>query len=307
VNAAVQSLVFEGLAADDTEARILLARGEAILRPAQDHGIVTPLAQVVSASMLLGAVRHHSQVTYGALLEGSAPALRFGSRQPECRERLEFFNEQMSRSLAPCLRRVPVDLAEVIRRAVALGDDCHSRTAGANELLLSSVDGLEPGIAADLRALPAFVLPLLMAGAAAAMAHHRNPMAALGGNGVDFGVRRYGESTWRQMAAAAPVQDPGHGQSLPGGAAAAQPGRPTLFPLPAIGDSVLIDYCGLGGQVDEPALRRTLLNPQSGLIDPARIAATRCTPAFNLAVLDSAGESGLIGRGVYHPPAELFA
>jgi hypothetical protein len=201
---------------------------------------------------------------------------------------------------------LPVGLAEIIRGAVARGDDCHSRTAIANELLVSSVEGLEPGIAAALRAVPAFVLPLLMAGAAAALGHHRHPIAALGANGIDFGVRQRGESTWRQMAAAAPVEEPQRGPRLPTASAAARLKRPTLVPLPAIGDSVLIDYCGLGGQVDEPVLRRMLLDPLCGLIDPTRIAAGR-TPAFNLAILDSAGECGLIGRGVYHPPAELFA
>ena len=55
------------------------------------------------------------------------------------------------------------------------------------------------------------------------------------------------------------------------------------------------------------ALRLALLDPSTGMIDPARIAIDGRTPAFNLAILDCAGESGLIGRGVYHPPAELFA
>ncbi len=57
VNAAVQALLFESLAPDESAARELIARGEIQLRPAQDHGIVTPLAQVVSASMLLVAVK----------------------------------------------------------------------------------------------------------------------------------------------------------------------------------------------------------------------------------------------------------
>ena len=56
VHAAIQALVYEGLAADARVAAALLARGEVRLQPAQDYGIVTPLAQVVSASMPLVAV-----------------------------------------------------------------------------------------------------------------------------------------------------------------------------------------------------------------------------------------------------------
>jgi hypothetical protein len=119
----------------------------------------------------------------------------------------------------------------------------------------------------------------------------------MGGNGVEFGVRRRGESAWRQVPAQAPSSAAIDPPAVP---------RPAVA-LPAIGDSVLVAYCGLGGQVDAPALRRALLDPCSGIIDAARIAAGGVSPAFNLAIFDSGGKLGLIGRGTYHPPVELFA
>jgi hypothetical protein len=297
VNAAVQALLFERLAADEAEARNLLSRGEVTLRPAQEHAIVTPLAQVVSASMLLCSVRHHEAVAHGALLEGASPALRFGSSVPACRQRLESLNAWMKESVAAGVRRAPIALDEVIRRAVTAGDECHSRTAAANTVLVSRIDGLDPAVAESLRALPAFVLPILMAGAAAALRHFGRSIDAVGGNGVDFGVRHRGESTWRQVPALAPRS------KAPGGGL---PSTAATVPLPAIGDSVLIDYCGLGGVVDAPELRALLLDPQSGIVDPSRVAACGTPPAFNLAILDRAGELGLIGRGTYYPPPELF-
>ena len=124
MNAAVQALLFDGFAADEAEARRLLANGGVVLEPAQDHDIVTPLAQVVSASMLLGAVKHHTQISYGALVEGGAPALRFGSTARECRERLAVLNGHLSQSVAACVRRVPIALDEVIRRAFVVSLHC---------------------------------------------------------------------------------------------------------------------------------------------------------------------------------------
>lgn len=115
----------------------------------------------------------------------------------------------------------------------------------------------------------------------------------MGGNGVDFGIRRRGHSHWRQLAAYAP-----RGDRFPAHAAA--------VPLPAIGDSVLVDFCGLGAQADTPALRSSLLDPRTGVIDPARIARGDGVPLFNLAILDAAGEAGLIGRGVYAPSRALY-
>jgi len=296
MNAAVHAVLFEGLAADEVDARRRLVRGQFTLQPAQDHGVVTPLAQVVSASMPLAVVTHHAQAVFGAMVEGSAPALRFGASAASCRDRLATLRQVQCAALAACVRRAPVLVDEVIRRAVAAGDDCHSRTAAANEALIACLVDLAPGVAAMLRAVPAFVLPVMMAAAAGAVRHHGNAIEALGGNGVDFGVRRRGEPAWRRLPATPPA-----GPRLPGGAQAAA--------LPAIGDSVLVDYCGLGGQVDDPALRRSLIDPRTGILDPVRIAAAgaHATVAFNLAILDASGELGLIGRGVYHPPPELFA
>ena len=47
-----------------------LRRREVELRPAQDHGIATPLAQVVSAGMPLLAVRLNGRTGYAPVIEG---------------------------------------------------------------------------------------------------------------------------------------------------------------------------------------------------------------------------------------------
>ena len=299
-NAAVQALIYEGMAGDEAAARRQLAAGEVLLQSAQDHGIVTPLAQVVSASMPLFVVRHHAVLAYGAVLEGPAPALRFGATDPECRERLVLLGQYLEARVAPRVRRQPVPLCALIRRAVAAGEDCHSRTSAANSALMAALESgdadpesnLLAGLS-ELRALAVFVLPLLMAAAAAALRHHDGDIVAVGGNGIEVGVRRRGKAGWWTAPAEAPQGERFAGQS-------ATPA------LPAIGDSVVIDYCGLGGLIDAPATRARIVNPDSGIVDAARVAAGLGAPVFNLAILDAAGAGGLIGRGIYRPPQSLF-
>jgi hypothetical protein len=292
LNCAVQALLYEGLAGDAATARRLLAERTVRLEPAQDHGVATPLAQVVSASMMVFSVRLGSEVRHGAMLEGAAPALRFGSAAPSCRDRLRLLGDRVSRDVAPFLRRQPVELAGIVRAAVAAGDDCHARTGHAHDALLAQLSGVTEDTLECLRGMPAFGLPIFMAAALAAL-QASGEVAAIGGNGIDFGLRRRGAAAWRRVGSRPPAGTP-----LPGCAA--------LDVLPAIGDSVVVDFCGLGGQVDSPAVRAALIDPKSGVLDAERIASGAGTPVFNLAMLDLNGEAGLVGRGCYSPPMELF-
>jgi hypothetical protein len=311
IQSAIQALLFEGLALDAAHARDLLLRGEVRLEPAQDHGVATPLAQVVSASMLLIAVKQQNHVGYAPLSEGPPPGLRFGSAAPECLERLRDAGSWIERAVAPILRRDPLPVDVVVRAAVAAGDECHARTSAANEALVSTLPSLDAESAATLRANPAFVLTVFMAAAAAALRSHDCAIEAIGGNGIDFGVRRRGCTTWDQLPAEAP-----RGTRFAGQGAVA--------PLAAIGDSAVVDFCGLGGQAlcAAPALvaewsaalpadaltrRAGLIDPSNGMVDPGRIVRASCAPLINLAILDRDGVAGLIGRGFYSPPLALFS
>jgi hypothetical protein len=303
--------LFEGLASDETEARDLLLRGRAQLQPAQDQRIVTPLAQVVSASMPLAAVRQHEELCFAPIVEGPAPALRFGSAAQECRQRLREVGRWIESGVAPIVRREPLAVDALVRAAVEAGDECHARTGVANEALVSKLRGLDASLAASLRASPAFVLTVLMAAAAAALRTRRSGIEAVGGNGIDFGVRRRGERLWRQAPADAPR-----------GLRFAD--RETTAPLAAIGDSAVIDFCGLGGQAlaaapqlaaewsawlpaDALERRTFLVDPGSGIVDAERVARGGAAPLINLAILDRDGLAGLIGRGFYCPAVSLFS
>jgi hypothetical protein len=315
MNAAIQALLFEGRAANPAEARDLVLRREVRLSPAQDHAVVTPLAQVVSASMPLVVVEQQGAVCHAPVVEGPAPGLRFGCAAPESLQRLRDISAWLDRCVTPCLRREPPAVDALIRIAIAGGDECHARTAVANEALISWLcgAGLDAADAVRLRSNPAFVLPVLMAAAGTALRRHRCGVEAIGGNGVDFGVRHRGESQWRRVRAEAPrgVRFDGMNGSTA---------------LPAIGDSAVVDYCGLGGQalaaapavvaewhevlpeeVPEEVLsrRHVLIDPDTGIVDAARVSRSGRAPLINLAILDQDG-AGLIGRGFYSPPLELF-
>jgi len=293
VNATIQAVLFEGWVKDEREARALLAAGGVEWQPAQHHGVVTPLAQVVSPSMPLAAIRSRGALRYGAVLEGASPALRFGSPAAECRERLDALGAQLIGSVAPGLKRVPLPLAEPIRRGIARGDDGHARTETITEEIIAALPIADARLADTLRTLRAFALPLLMAAASAALEEHGAGVTALGANGAEFGLRRRGDSGWQSIRSAPP-----RGGRLSGCEA--------VDPLPAIGDSVLVDYCGLGALIDAPALRAALVDPRCGIVDTHRIMAGGEAPLFNLAVLDAAGALGLIGRGTYRPDPTLF-
>lgn len=308
--AALAALCQEGLAADALAAGALLDRGAVRLLPAQDHGVVTPLAQVVSGSMLVHIVRMGTVVRYAPLVEGPPPALRFGNTGPAVSERLRILGEQFGAQFTARLRATPVDVASLIVAGLAQGDEGHARTVATNAALRECLAKFDTAAAAALEGNPGFVLPVLMAAAAAALEHRGADLAAVGGNGCDFGVRLRDEPAWRQVPAEPP-------------AGTRFAGHEVTPPLGAIGDSAVIDCCGLGGQalsaaplllaewrdrLPADALTRcdAILDPVTGIVTARRVTACGCGPLVNLAILDAAGVAGLIGRGVYEAPPALF-
>jgi len=315
LNAAALALCFEGMAASIEEAAGLIMSGRATLMPAQDAGVATPLAQVVSASMPLAVVGSHRRTFLAPLVEGTPPALRFGSADPACLGRLADIATFGFQVLAPLLRARPVALDAVIEKALAAGDECHGRTAAANEALLAAIAGLSAVDAALPAANANFVLPVLMAAAGWLLSGgdgepRPGRIAAVGGNGLQFGFRVHGDTAWTCMPAVPPA-----GGRLPG--------REAAVPLGAIGDSAVIDFCGLGGQAmhlapalaaewsawlqgDPLARRQAVVDPASGLVDPGCITTSGTGPQVNLAILDRDGGQGLLGRGFSLPAPALF-
>ena len=314
-NAAAQALVFEGLAPDLADGLAMLERQAVVLLPAQDHGVVTPLAQVVSRSMPLAVVGDGDCRVCAPLIEGAPPALRFGSPDAASLQRLAEVSAFGLGPLRDALAREPVALAPVIGRALAAGDECHSRTDEAHRHLLASLTWLSPLDLSQLVGVRGFSLPILMAAAGWALRRHAagqaHAIVVAGGNGVRFGIRLAGSAGWHVATADAP-----RGVLFGAGGEADV--------LPAIGDSAVLDFCGLGGQalLASPALAsewqellpsdavqrcRDSVDATTGIVDARRVCASGQVPRVNLAMLDATGVRGLVGRGFYEPPVDLFA
>ncbi len=249
------ALVYEGRAAGLSEAERLVERGEVRLAPNHDHGAVGPMAGVTSPSMPVWVLENaaYGVRAYCNLNEGPGRTLRYGANGPEVITRLHWMRE----TLAPRLREAVLRVGEaaggglpifpLVREALTMGDECHSRNRAALTLLLQA---LLPGfLAADLSASAVaeiynflvgrdyFFLNLTMAACKAAWLPAESVpgasvVTALSRNGVEFGLHLQG----RWFAAPSPVVD-GHYFS---GFGADDANRD-------IGDSAITEASGLGG------------------------------------------------------------
>lgn len=308
--AAMEALLFEGRAEHHEAAAQLLDQGKVILMPAQDHGVVTPLAQVVSASMPLFVVKNKGATRYAPMVEGTAPALRFGKPSASSRAHLQLLSQFGMHVLKPIVKHQAITLSTPIHYALLGGEECHALTARANTALTAQLHALGSQDRQVILANPGFVLPILMA-ACALRLEQTGHIVAAGGNGQVFGYRLRETNEWQTIPATPP-----QGTRFKG--------YENTVALGAIGDSAVIDFCGLGAQAlayvptlandwkeflpsDLHAHRSQVLNARSGMVDLTNILSRDCSPMVNLAILDQAAEIGLIGRGVFKVPTQLFA
>jgi hypothetical protein len=308
--AAQQAAIIGGLAPNAETAARMLADGTLRLAPAQDVNLVAPLAQVVSADMWCFEVSDGTHTTHAPLGEGPPPALRFGSDDPVCVSRARDWCSAVADALNPLLAAQPIDPYPLMLAALEEGDDCHARTMAGNELFLAAVPSLPEELVTAVRSNAGFVLCLWMAWCAWKLRADGGALRAIGGNGLQFGVRLQGDEDWRTVDAPPPV------------GIYFQPDQAPQS-LGAIGDSAVVDACGFGGQAlkhapslleewaavlpNDAATRPTaILNPKTGAIDVARIVATATPPIINLAILHRDGAGAPIGRGHYCPPVTLF-
>ncbi len=316
LNSAATAAVFEGWADNVEMARAAILQGRIHLQPAQDRGVVTPLAFVVSPSMAVLRVSdaRGAAVRYSPLNDGPPPgASRFGAVHSEQAARLELLRRTAPAFAAGLSEPLPV--LPIMQAGLASGDDLHGRIAAANAALVEQLAPRLSGEARDYLSLAnQFMLNVIMAacalmiGAASGASGSRMVVAA-GGNGAQLGWKIAGEpQRWHTIAARPPA-----GPHFP------DAGEKRF--LPAIGDSAVIDACGFGaaalryapemavalrGHVDErwftPVASEAFIGAHPAFptdlrlgLDLARTAPLR---GIMLAALDADGEAGLIGRGI---------
>lgn len=332
LHSACVAAVFEGLAADFSAARDGIERGDIRLVPAQDFGVVVPLAMVVSASMIVheiinAAAPESASATraYAPLNGGSGPSGRLGLCNMQVLNHLQWLNGPFAKALRD-VRDGPVDLIDIADRALAAGDDGHGRTVEATAILTERCGSdIDPQALTFLQQGPSFFLNLWMAACKcmvmAAAAHAgSSAIIAAGANGREFGIKVAGRPDhWFTAEAAAPKGELGE--------------WPQQRALGAIGDSAIVDLCGFGAMAmaHAPAQAESLgpHMPADGLYRPAQLFAGRHpafrhvsilaglyashitalgkTPLISLGILDREGEAGRLGGGIYEAPMAPFA
>lgn len=332
MNSARVAAVYEGLARDFDQAHQMIIAGEIVLQPAQDHGVVVPLAAVISASMPL----HSVYDAWGGRLRafapingGPRPSLRLGLCDQAVLDHVRWLNTAVRDALQDGIGE-GIGLVAMAAAGLRAGDDCHGYTPAAGAALVREIrtrsrQPASDDVAAFLHAAPSLFLNLWMAATklmmrAAEGVPGAGVITAAGGNGFEVGIQVSGNpGQWVTAAATPPEGDLGD--------------HPATRALGAIGDSAIVDCFGLGAMAfahspAQLAAMAAYLPPDH--LDLAAALGTGehpylqglnlrlgCSvhnalaygegPVVSLGVLDRKGELGRLGGGIHRLPLDLCA
>lgn len=322
--------LFEGWANSVDEAIQLVQSKQIEVLPAQNFGIVVPLAGVVSPSMCLLKISdklNSNRVKYSVLNEGMTLCTRLGILDTKIVDHLRWLNNDFSVWLQKRFKD-PIDLSPVIIESLLNGDDCHARTMHGSKCLANLIYKLNPDDVPGthkefLDGSLAFALNFWMAMASLVLSvSEEYPksrfLSKVGGNGYEIGVQLSCQpGVW--LTSKAPTingkKEERFSQSEP---------------LGSIGDSPVVDFLGLGGQVLDLSIasaknlqtylpqdyaeraenisfdRLSIFGNRYGVSDIYKIIKTQKGPLVLLGMIDSAGVSGRIGGGVLDTPIETI-
>lgn len=137
-DAVIGGALFEGLASDADDAARKLAAGEIAVGGCHDYGAVGSLAGIYTASMPVFVVenRHAGINGFCNMYEGTDPRrLNYGVYDEGVRERLLFVQDTIAPVLAEAVRAAGgIPLKPIMRRALHMGDELHSRNTAASLL-----------------------------------------------------------------------------------------------------------------------------------------------------------------------------
>lgn len=336
------AVVAEGWAPDVEAADRLLAGGEITLSPANESGVVVPMATVMGPTTPVWVVANVAGGTkaYAPLGQGSGDVAWFGKDSPGAVERLVLLREAVLPVLDGVLAESgPVDVLALAAQAVAMGDDVHVRTQAATNLLIrhllpalmASEHPRRVEVARYLSGNHLLFLTLAMAAARsltgwAAQVEGSSVVTTMARNGTQFGARLSGDDTW--FLAPAPMV----------GSALYHPGRGPDDSAPDIGDSAVLELIGLGGAAaaGSPAvgqlvgglaaageltaeLERVCVGRSSRFtlptlggrgtplaVDVRKVVELGITPKVTTGILHNRDGSGQVGAGVAEAPLSCF-
>jgi len=304
------AMLLEGWSTTIGEATGRIDAGDIALEPCHHHGVVGPMAGIVSPSMPVWVVENTTagNRAYSNFNEGLGKVLRFGANDADVIARLRLIASEVAPTLCAALARAGrIELKPLMAQALAMGDEIHNRNAAATSLLFKR---LAPAVVATdvpreraARALDFiagndhFFLNLSMAACkamldAAAGVPGSSLVTAMARNGVNFGIRLAGTGERWFEAPANPVD----GLYFPGYSRADAAAD--------LGDSSITETAGVGGfaMAAAPAIVRFVGgNAADALHHSLRMRAITLgvNPAFTLPALDFAGvAAGIDARKV---------
>ncbi|MCL2463971.1 MAG: DUF1116 domain-containing protein [Micrococcales bacterium] len=343
----VGAVLFEGWAKDEAAARELLASGAVALVPCHSVGAVGPMSGIISPHMAVVVVENRvtGNRAYSTMNEGIGRVLRFGAFDAEVRDRLAWMRDVLGVALSAALHALDggYPLAPLMARAITMGDEFHQRNIAASALFAQDMAPMLARAQLDLntvfevtdflRRTDQFFLNLAMAASKAAADAAQaigegSVVTAMTRNGVDFGIRVAGlGDRWFT----APVNTPqglfftGYDQSQA---------------CPDVGDSAILETCGLGGMAmiaapgvtrfvgaggfddalaiseemaeivvgHNPAMPIPTWNYQGTVVgvDVRKVVQTSITPVINTGIASLEPGVGQIGAGTVRAPLACF-
>jgi Protein of unknown function (DUF1116) len=336
--------VAEGWAASPAEAGELLGSERIGLSSANEHRVVVPMATVLGPGAPLYVVANEAGGTtaFAPISQGPGEVAWFGCATHASIARLAFLRDVAAPVIRDVLRRSgPFDVLALAAQAVTMGDDVHVRTQAATNLLIKEWlpylaergGGQVARFARFLAANHLFFLTLAMAAARsltewAAEVPDSSIVTGMSRNGTTFGIRLAGSPHW--FIAEAP--EVGH--------ALYHPGRGPDDGARDIGDSAVLELCGLGAAAaaGSPAVAQLLggsMGAAAALterlaavcagrsgrfkipvlgnvgtplgVDVRKVAELGITPAVTTGILHRSAGTGQVGAGVAEAPLACFA
>jgi hypothetical protein len=345
--AVLGAIRFEGWAHANDSAAALVESGQVSLNPNHRYQAVGPMTGVISPSMPVLVVRNETfgNTAFAAFNEGRGNTLWFGVCDDGALERLAWIRDVLAPAVQAALRHSgPINTFDLIAQGLQMGDECHARHAACTSLLVkillpaileAGVDG--PSVAAIGRFMANnnhFFLNWTMASVKATMdAAHGIPdstvVTAMSRNGVNFMLRVGGLGDRWLIAPVSPMDE-----------AVYYTGYSVADAAGDIGDSAIIETCGLGGMAmagaptiaafvggslaDEIAVVQefhtitlaahqkfslpTMDSQNTPLgIDVRRVVETRQVPFITTGVLHETSPTvGQIGTGIARAPLAVF-
>lgn len=345
--AVMGAIRFEGWANSNDEAASLVINGKVRLMPNHAYHAVGPMTGVISPSMpvLVAQNKTFGNYAFSTLNEGRGNTLWFGVFDEGTLKRLQWIRDQLGPALKAAIHQHdPLDVFDIVAQGLQMGDECHARHAACTPLLIKQLvpSMLEAGVSSTtvaeiVRFMDAnshFFLNFTMAAVKCTMdAAHGIPystmITAMARNGVDFMLRVSGLGNQWIVLPVSPMNE-----------AVYYTGYSVADAAGDIGDSAIIETCGLGGMaiasaptvapfvggrvIDEIATVKALSsitlarhskfrmspmdmeNTPLG-IDVLRAVETRIVPFITTGVLHETSPTvGQIGTGVARVPVALF-